>query len=253
MKRYISIVIASLFLFILSCDKKNDTEVGESTFKLNVHFVYGEEDFALNEVYEYVPLEYDLKIETIMLYLSHLQLINDNGESYELAEIVYLNAMDSSMALSFKIPAKQYKQFNFSMGVPQNLNGTNNEDFDAALYNPDHPLSLNNNMYWTWNTGYRFVRIDGRSNTDPAVDDEFETLISIHTGKDYCFRSKAIDISFTAVEAGTNEYTMIIDVQAFLANENDLIDIAVDNQSHGTNEALANRVSDNVKESISIE
>jgi hypothetical protein len=43
---------------------------------------------------------------------------------------------------------------------------------------------------------------------------------------------------------------LTFDVHGFLASPDDVIDIAVDNQSHGTNEALANRVSDNVIISI---
>ena len=256
MKKYIAIALSSLFLFILSCDKKSGSyigDLGDSTFVLDVKFVYGEEDFNINQVYDYYPLDYTAKFEVISLYLSNLKLIDTNGDDHFLTEIEYVNSADSLNTFTFKIPFKRYTHFNFSIGVPPVLNGTENENFDAALYNPDHPLSLSNNMYWTWITGYRFVRIDGRSNTNPDEDEDFETLISIHTGKDYCYRSRSVELDFVADKDAVNTYTMVFDVHAFLAGENDVIDVAIDNQSHGTNEGLANRVSDNILEAITVQ
>lgn len=224
--------------------------MGYSTLELDISFVYGDEDFTLNQVYDYYPLDYTIKFEVISLYLANLKLTDLNGKEYGLSEIEYINSEDGLNTLNFQVPYNRYTNLDFSIGVPPVLNGTENENFDAALYNPDHPLSIGNNMYWTWNTGYRFVRIDGRSNTNPDEDDDFETLISIHTGKDYCYRSKSIDLDFVSDKTTSNSIAIIFDVHAFLAGENDVIDVATDNQSHGTNEGLANRVSDNIKDAI---
>ena len=107
-------------------------------------------------------------------------------------------------------------------------------------------------MYWTWNSGYRFILMDGRVNTTPAEDGDFETLLSIHTGKDYSFRTKEQPYSFTMTKDAMVNMKMRFDVEGFLNNPDDVIDIKVDNQSHGTNEDLANRVSDNAIKSAEI-
>lgn len=252
MKRFLFLTLISLFLLYSSCNKE-DEQVGNSTLSIEVAFLYGEEAFTINEVYSNYPLSYDTKIEKLLLYLSEIKLVDSDGESHDFAEIVFVDAADSISTFTATIPAKNYKRLDFSIGVPQALNGTDNENFDAALYDPNHALSLSNGMYWTWNTGYRFVLLDGRSNTNPDIDDEFETLLSIHTGKDYCYRNKSFSLNYTAMEDGEGSIKLFFNVYDFLAAEDDVIDVAVDNQSHGTNEALANRLSDNVVNSISKE
>lgn len=246
MRSYIILGVLSFFLVLTGCNKDNDEQVGSSTLNVEVEFYYGEEDFNINQLYSYDSLDYILKIENLKMYLANLQLLDADGASHLLSEVTFINAADSINRFSFSIPAVQYTELLYSVGVPTSLNGTTNEAFDAALYDPNHPLSLSNGMYWTWNTGYRFVLIDGRCNTNPTEDDEFETLVSIHTGKDYCYRSSSKAMSFFAIEEGMNTIKLSVDVKAFFSSDTDLIDLAVDNQSHGTNESLANRVSDNV-------
>lgn len=250
MRNYIAFGFIFFALFLLSCDKEQVEEIGESKLNMDVKFIFGEEAFNINQVYAYYPLDYDLKIENLKLYLAEMSLVDVDDVRHPLSEILFVNAAETTNTFTFTIPALQYKSIEYSIGVPSNLNGTDNPDFDAALYDPYHPLSLSNGMYWTWNTGYRFVLIDGRCNTNPDIDDEFETLVSIHTGKDYCYRSKSVPFELNAVNGAADEFTLYVDVHGFFSTIDDTIDLAIDNQSHGTNEPLANRVSDNVKLSV---
>ena len=248
MKKIFLLSLLSIFLLYSSC-KKEEVK-GDSTLTIDVNFSYGDEAFTINQVYDYAPLDYQLKIEKLMLYISEIKLVDNDGQSHDFAGIFYVDASNGTSSFTASIPEGNYSRLDFAIGVPQSMNGTQNPEFDAALYNANHPLSLNNGMYWTWNTGYRFVLIDGRCNTDPQVDEEFETLVSIHTGKEYCFRNTSRNLNYTAIKDGTGKITLTFDVHGFLASPDDVIDIAIDNQSHGTNEALANRVSDNVIISI---
>jgi hypothetical protein len=247
-----------VFLFLLllgfvsysSC-KKEEVK-GDSTLHLNFDFNYGSEEFIINHVYDY-PLDYSLKIEKLLLYIAEVKLIDSDGKSHDVSSIIYVDSDASDNGITVIIPEGNYKSMTFSLGVPQSMNGTDNPDFDAALYDPNHPLSLSNGMYWTWNSGYRFVLMDGRINTTPQADDEFETLLSIHTGKDYSYRTRTLNLNYNAVKDNAASIVMQFDVAEFLAGENDVIDIAIDNQSHGTNENLANRLSDNAIKAVSIQ
>lgn len=247
MKKILLVVSLAFTFLIYSCKEE---EKGPSQFTLDIQFVYQDSSFALNKVYEY-PLNYEVKIEQLKLYLSNISLAVESGELIQLSSIHFVDASAEANRISAEIPEGVYKKLVFSIGVPEELNGTQNPDFDAALYSPDHPLSLSNGMYWTWATGYRFVLLDGRTNTDPDQSDDFETPLSIHTGKDYSFRSSNLAINLSAQSDSPSNLTMIFDVEKFLAGDEDVIDIAVDNQSHGTNEALANRLSDNVISAVS--
>lgn len=255
-------LLSTLFLAILiafsACNKEAENEKGneeqtiDSTIvKIGFAFVYGDEDFELNKVFNY-DSGYDLKFELINLYVANMRLINDKGNAIDGPEITFVKADSSNNEVSVKVPVGNYESIEFAIGVPPNLNGTDNPDFDAALYDPDHPLSLTNAMYWTWNAGYRFIRMDGRLNQTPMEDDEFETLISIHTGKDYSFRSTSLAHQFNAVKDQPVELILTFDVAGFLDNPDDMIDLTVDNQTHGENAYLANRVSDNAIKSVEI-
>ena len=249
MKKTLLLAILSLSLYIFSCTKESE---GISVITVDIDFVYNDSAFVINKIYDY-PLDYDLKIEQLKLYLSNVYLKKENGQIIPLSSIRFIDASAEGNKINVQIPEGVYNKFAYSIGVPQELNGTQNPDFDAALYSSDHPLSLNNGMYWTWASGYRFVLLDGRVNTDPTVDEEFETLLSIHTGKEYSYRSKELPIQLSAAEDAQVHLSLVFDVEKFLAGDSDVIDIAVDNQSHGTNEALANRLSDNVVNAVSIQ
>lgn len=248
MKILLLVFLLPLVLFS-SCEKEE--AVGVSQFTLNIDFEYNGQEMILFEEHDY-DAAYTLKIEKLQLYLSNVKLFNETGSVVDLGEIIYQDNFLNDPLVSREIPAGNYNKIEFSVGVPQSLNGTDSPDFDAALYSETHPLSLNKGMYWTWNSGYRFVLLDGRVNTNPTIDDEFETLLSIHTGKDYSFRSKSIAINYVANADGVGSLTLVFEVSKFLAGDDDVIDIAVDNQSHGTNEDLANRLSDNVIKAIVI-
>lgn len=250
MKKLVLLILLSVFLVYSSC--KKEEEKGESTLHMNFDFQFENEAFVINQVYEY-PLGYNFKIEKLLVYISDVKLVDDEGNSHDIGKIIFVDSDSDENGITLTIPEGNYKSITYSIGVPQSMNGTENPDFDAALYDPNHPLSLSNNMYWTWNTGYRFVLLDGRINTNPLENTDFETLLSIHTGKDYSFRSRTHSLNYTAVKDNAGSILMKFNVEGFLAGENDIIDIAVDNQSHGTNEGLANRLSDNVIQAVVVE
>ena len=260
MKQLIYLISIAVILAFSGCVKDNsDSGSGgviiakdSSTVNLDFDFVYGEQDFNLNQVYDY-SFGYELKFDKLNLYVSHISLVKNDGTVIEGSEIVFVNADTSAHNwVSFRIPVGDYSKIRFSIGVPPNLNGTDNPDFDAALYNADHPLSLNNGLYWTWNAGYRFILIDGRVNSNPMADNEFETLLSIHTGKDYSFRETEIAQQFKVEKEDTIGLDLRFDVSLFLENPDDVIDLLIDNQSHGENAPLANRVSDNAIKSAQV-
>jgi len=245
MKKLILVISAAIIVAFFACNK----EKGNSNIQLDFEFEYGDQVFEINKVYDY-NFGYEVKFEKMLLYVSNVRFIESDGTVAEGPEIIFVDASSDQNKVSFEIPEGNYSRIEFSIGVPNNLNGTDNPDFDASLYDQDSPLSLSKGMYWTWNSGYRFILMDGRTNIDPMVDDVFETLLSIHTGKEYSFRSKGLSLNVNAAKDQNIPLKLKFNVEGFLNYPDNVIDIAVDNQSHGTNENLANRLSDNAIMSI---
>lgn len=247
MKKLLLIIPFAIVLVFFACNK----EKGNSNIQMDFDFEYGDQSFEINKIYNY-NFGYEVKFEKMILYVSDVRFIESDGTIAEGPNIIFVDASSDGNKISFDIPEGNYSKIEFSIGVPESLNGTDNPDFDASLYDHDSPLSLSKGMYWTWNSGYRFILMDGRTNTDPMVDDVFETLLSIHTGKEYSYRSNVLSININAAKDQTIPLKLKFNVEGFLNHPDDVIDIAVDNQSHGTNENLANRLSDNAIKSVEI-
>lgn len=77
----------------------------------------------------------------------------------------------------------------FGFGVDSSRNTqSGSKAIPAYSYPVDHALSASNNMYWAWNPGYIWMKLEGRmdANMDGDVDDPTETF-SIHTGVDQAY------------------------------------------------------------------
>ena len=123
------------------------------------------------------------------------------------------------------------------LGVPadQNL------DVDPAGYPTEHPLGFAGSagMHWGWAAGYIFSVYDGRLLVDP------EQPFSYHAGDDRLYRT----VEFTwedpwFLEAGEEHQirTLTLDAYKCLHGTSDVIDPAVDAQTHtGNNLDLATR------------
>lgn len=64
----------------------------------------------------------------------------------------------AEFSLGSEVPFKEGGQLSFDLGVPFDINHLNPVTQPAPLNEPD--------MFWTWRNGYKFLRLDMRSNTD---------------------------------------------------------------------------------------
>lgn len=77
----------------------------------------------------------------------------------------------------------------FGFGVDSSRNTQNgSKAIQAFAYPTSHPLSAANNMYWSWDPGYIWMKLEGKmdSNEDGDFADANETF-SIHTGIDVAY------------------------------------------------------------------
>jgi hypothetical protein len=88
-------------------------------------------------------------------------VVYDNNSEVKLAETYFLidEANASSKKISITIPAGSVKELRFWIGVDsaRNVSGVQSGALDPA-----------NAMFWTWNSGYIFAKMEGRSLVSPA-------------------------------------------------------------------------------------
>ena len=152
MKQFGLILIALCTITISSCRKDLDTKCKSYT-RVNVFNVIGENEFHLDSTYTNGAGE-AYNAYMLKYYISHMKLVNENGERVELYEHELIDhAVPTSLQLDqVEIPDGHYTSLEFNLGVDSlhNHSGDQAGDLDP-LYG----------MIWTWNTGYIFFKHEG--------------------------------------------------------------------------------------------
>ena len=152
MKQFGLILIALCTITISSCRKDLDTKCKSYT-RVNVFNVIGENEFHLDSTYTNGAGE-AYNAYMLKYYISHMKLVNENGERVELYEHELIDhSVPTSLQLDqVEIPDGHYTSLEFNLGVDSlhNHSGDQAGDLDPMY-----------GMIWTWNTGYIFFKHEG--------------------------------------------------------------------------------------------
>ncbi len=198
MKYLPNLVVASLTtLFLASCG--ND----DSTVSMEVRLTYNDTPYAVGEtVYKG---DTSVKFEKFYFYLSELQIGNQLVE-----EVMFCNAEDSTTMNYEWSWDKNSSTLSFCVGVDSLNNAMDPTSFDVG-----HPLSSANDMYWSWATKYRFLRIDGRSNPSGTLGTD-DILLAWHTGKDELYRCVDLSVQLAGAIKGGDHLILEFDLDQLI-------------------------------------
>lgn len=219
-----------LILFNTSCKDENDEQA------LNVHFhsAFGTDDFAYNTEYDLNGVK--LLFTKAQVYVSDF-VVKTNPEQAIEDVVVSINPSKHTLDIGTIPNVGNSAGLKFSIGVDDVVNHT-----DPSTYPATSPLSSSSSEFehWSWNSGYRFVVLEGEidTNGDGTLDDFFE----FHLGTDDFYT--VIDLNQTGeIIAGQDFTTNVrVDYSMFF----DGIDLANDYVTHtNDNINLANAVKDN--------
>ncbi len=144
---------------------------------LNFAGVIGDQAFGCGQSYEGIgATSSTLTLQDFRLYISDVRLVAADGSEVPVAldqetpfqteDLALLDFEDGSggcesgtaeinTRITGEVPEGDYTGLRFVLGVPFDLNHG-----DAAL--APSPLNLSS-MFWSWNGGYKFLRVDARS------------------------------------------------------------------------------------------
>lgn len=238
-------------LALASCTRRDPdvpgpAEPGTATLKVSFEPYWGAVPFNKNNVYP-DDLGHRVQVQQVKFYVGELKLTGTTVR--QLSEIDLMNLTNGPVERTFSVQPGMMDGIAFGIGVPAHLNQT-----DPVLYPIDHPLSVNQGMYWTWATMYRFIIFEGRFDNDVAAVGTPPFQFSIHTGIDTCYRTLALARSMDLVEDGQYVLRLKVDLRSFLDGNPDNLDLSVSNQAHGSPEELpiALLLSDNARNAISL-
>ncbi len=159
------VVIALLLIAVLNHLCAQASKKGNQTCHLVFQHTVGTSLLHTDSVYTNRAGE-AFRVRSFKYYISHLQLLYENGTVYSLPLLPHLiDERDSaSKQLSFSAPSGKIKGINFLLGVDSitNVSGVQTGDLDPAK-----------GMFWIWNTGYIMSKLEGTSPASKAPGRQF--------------------------------------------------------------------------------
>lgn len=152
MKNCSIIFMASIFCFSFWACKKEVKKVNPVSMEL-VH-VFDQAAFRADSSTLYELSDgTQVSFYNLRYYLSNIRLKNDQGQWWEEEDSYHIiNASDRDISLSLDIPEGNYTEIHYLIGVDsvKNFSGAQNG-----------ALSPSNGMFWSWQTGYIFLKSEG--------------------------------------------------------------------------------------------
>lgn len=170
------IVLFSVVVFLgFSCKKDNtpanvqknlpESTTSENVLPLTIQFknVFGSQEFFLGTSYAVAGGD-SIRINKFKYYISNIVLIKSDNSVYKVPNSYYLldQAQPQGFALSLPgLPAGEYKGLKLMLGVDsmRNTSGAQAGALDPA-----------NGMFWSWNSGYIMMKLEGTSSASSAPD-----------------------------------------------------------------------------------
>ncbi|MEY3835823.1 MAG: hypothetical protein RI989_1251, partial [Bacteroidota bacterium] len=184
-----------------------------------------------------------LRVENIQFYLSNIYA--HNGTDSTLLKQAVLFTLLEPQTLSLNVSPQSFSSLSFGIGVPGNLN----KNVDPSQYANSNPLSVqgSNGMFWYWNTGYIFVKVEGRYELTGMPNAPLMDSYSYHMGDDPLYRVLNFNTgSVSLAEGDARTFNIEVAVDSVFNRPSDPIDLSIDNLTHTTsNFPLAERITDN--------
>ncbi|MCB0571314.1 MAG: hypothetical protein KDC66_16195 [Phaeodactylibacter sp.] len=242
MKRLHLFVLALLALgstlYFPSCTKDE-----EETPVLGMEFEYlvNGEAFDTSRVYEINGTAVQFSIANF--YVGGITFESEEGKDTEMEGKYLLVTPESGMQEIGTLDAGHQHMLKYFIGVGPAENSQTDADFTGR--DSDDPLSIQfPAMHWDWLSGYRFIRVDGKVDTDG--DGTPDEALAFHIGTD----AFLTNLEFTIhkdVEPGMNHLHFEFDLAKLFEG----IDLPQEHETHtGNNLGLANKFKANISKAF---
>lgn len=163
LKSILLITIITISSLAFSQNEKTDLAM----LSINIKDVVGNEPLALDKHYTNVKGE-KFNITTFNFFISNIKLHYKNGKEYVVPQdesYFLIKTSDSlSKKINLKVPEGKYTKLSFTIGVDSLRNTMDISQRTGVL---DPAGGMNKGMYWSWNSGYIFTKLEGMCDQAP--------------------------------------------------------------------------------------
>lgn len=188
MNKLLIIVIAAFSL--MSCKKDSTIRYDESklsNLKIKFDHVVGNKTLQLNTGVYTNAVGEQFSVTQFMYYISNVKVTNKNGKVYTVPQeesyFLIKEHVPDTKSFIVKVPEGEYTKLEFLIGV-DSLRSTMDISKRTGVLDPAN-LTGSDKMYWNWNTGYIFWKLEGTSPqapVDPSGNRKFRSHIGLYGG-----------------------------------------------------------------------
>jgi hypothetical protein len=254
-----SIIFFAIFSLMFSCQKAKESTPApylpgdKGSLRFEFDAVVGNKNLQLNSSTYSNKLGEDFTVSMFDYYVSNIKLKNEKGEVFVVEQdscyfLIKESDRNSQFFTLSKIPAGDYTEMSFIVGVDSMRNTMDVSKRSGSL-------DVANGMYWSWNSGYIFVKFEGTSPKAPA---ESNNKFRYHIGGFGGYQTKTINsIREVTIKLGekpvpvrkdkTPEVHVMVDMLAFFGNN-----VSIEQNPDIMFKPFATTIADNFKNMFSV-
>ena len=190
-------------LFVSATQKK------ENMLTLQFENFAGNEILKLDNVVYKNELNQPFTVTKFKYYISNILLKRKDGKEFLFKEYFLVNEdePESKNVLLKNIPMGEYESISFIIGVDSasNCSGAQSGALDPV-----------NGMFWAWNTGYIFLKLEGKSSFSKQPANIFEYHIGGYKAPANCIHKTELKLNLNVSENSKNKVNIKADVLEIL-------------------------------------
>lgn len=134
------------------------------------HHLAGDKGLVTGHSYK-TPAGDSLTISLLQYYISNIELTKAGGGTYTIPKkesfFLVKQQADSTKEITLTVPEGAYSAISFLVGI-DSITSTQNIGERKGVLDPGRDMAAGESMYWTWNSGYIFFKMEGSSPAIPA-------------------------------------------------------------------------------------
>jgi hypothetical protein len=233
-----------IILFLVLSVNVNAQQSGKGMLSIAFNHYVNEALLKLDSTVYKNELGQTYTISNFKYYISNFNLTLKNGKTIDLPGYFLINEEEESSKkiLLNSIPAGEYSSISFIVGVDSlhNCSGAQSDALDPV-----------NAMFWAWNTGYIFLKLEGKSSFSTSPGKIIEYHVGGYKVPSNCIRTIAMkfDMPLKISSDKTSSIDMNVNVSEILSSP-----YAIDftKLSVVTDARNATTIADNYKDMFSI-
>lgn len=229
---------------ISSCNN-DDESTNSNVVTTNISFtaLNGNQTYLKSDTVNFFDT-YKLRFDDLEYFVSNITLIDVDGKSTYLDSVQFIDHSKTDNSFQVNVEKGTYSKITFNLGLTEDLNQS-----DPTKRPVDHPLSTKENMFWSWGSQYRFVRLQGNFGEIPTAD--LTETFAWHPGTPDLLRKVELDLEEKEI-LSHSEINIELQVTDIL-NKIETVDVKNNPNWHGSpsNVSVAHKIVDNFVASLS--